>query len=526
MLLLVFVCFRAQEKSYVLIDVQTGERVIRKDSLSASKFLDSLALNRFFLTKLVKVEQDTDGIRIFYDKVTDFNRAKVVFSDSLVKDLNLNKELFINNLDSLRENLSEIYRQKGFVFNRIKTQFLTIEKTIPKVSISVVLGDKRIIGGFVLKGYDKAPVRFVKNLNRDFFGKVYDDNNLQTIHNRLKNHQFIKLERPPQTLFTKDSTRIFLFLQKKKVNSFDGVLGFGNNSFKKISLNGSIDLNFQNIFNGFERINLFWQRSPNNTQNFDLQTDVPYVLKSDIGTNLRINIYRQDSTFANVKLLPGIYYNLSTRQKLGIRGNFEQASAFNENTVAKNFNRKGLGLWYEFVRSSDTDLMLYKTKIRAEADVFSTVYDTEQEKHMQQQYFISAEHNFHLLESHYLNMKGEVSSLNAKNHLSVNELLHFGGWNSLRGFSEQSLIGNLYAFGGLEYRYLIGKQAFFDVFYQLAFFENKSLAVSPKLHSLGLGFNVILPIGLMSFQISNGIRLGEAFRFGETKIHWGILTRF
>jgi hypothetical protein len=43
------------------------------------------------------------------------------------------------------------------------------------------------------------------------------------------------LERTPQTLFTKDSTEIYLTLQKKKSN-FDGILGFGNNDKKKLVL--------------------------------------------------------------------------------------------------------------------------------------------------------------------------------------------------------------------------------------------------------------------------------------------------
>jgi hypothetical protein len=44
------------------------------------------------------------------------------------------------------------------------------------------------------------------------------------------------LERTPQTLFTKDSTEIYLTLQKKKSNNFDGILGFGNNDKKKLVL--------------------------------------------------------------------------------------------------------------------------------------------------------------------------------------------------------------------------------------------------------------------------------------------------
>jgi hypothetical protein len=53
----------------------------------------------------------------------------------------------------------------------VKTQFLGFENEIPKVEISVFKGDKRLINGFVLKGYTKVPKRFVKNLEKEFVGK-------------------------------------------------------------------------------------------------------------------------------------------------------------------------------------------------------------------------------------------------------------------------------------------------------------------------------------------------------------------
>jgi hypothetical protein len=58
------------------------------------------------------------------------------------------------------------------------------------------------------------------------------------------------------------------------------------------------------MFNGFETINLYWQRNPDKGQTFDLQVDIPYLFKSNVGMNMKVNIYRQDSTFANVKFLP------------------------------------------------------------------------------------------------------------------------------------------------------------------------------------------------------------------------------
>ena len=526
---LIFLPFflKSQQKQFVLIDAQTKNELVKKDSLSAVKFLDSLAENNYYLTKILNVEKVEKTTRIVFDKGKNFNEAKVKFSSETALFLKSKPEIFTKNLDSLKQVINQKYTDEGFAFNRVKTQFLGFENDVPKVEISIFKGDKRVINGFVLQGFTKVPKRFVKNLENEFVGKTYDDDNLLKINSRLENHPFLMLEKTPQTLFTKDSTQIYLTFQKKKSNNFDGIIGFGNNDKKKFSFTGSINLNLKNVFNSFESISLYWQRNQQSGQNFDLQTDIPYLFGSNIGTNLNLNIYRQDSTFANVKFRPALYYHLSPKQKIGARGNFEISSVLDDTyTSGQDFSKKGIGIFYEFTETSEESLFVYKTKIIAEADLLSSYYQNLEKTFKQNRYFMLAERNFHLKGNHYFNAKAESAMLDSGGEITTNELFRIGGYNSLRGFNEQSLFTDFYAFGGVEYRYLVSNQAFFDVFGQLANVRNSTLKTTSKLYSFGLGFNFILPIGLMTFQISNGQEFGNPFQFQDTKIHWGIISKF
>ena len=518
----------AQKKEYWLIDKETNGKKIVSDSAKAVKFLDSLTENSYFFTELKDVKKIENRTEIYYDKGPNFNRARVTFSDSLVSDLKLQKnDLYTKNLDSLKKNINQKYRNKGFAFNRVKTKFQKMENGIPAVKISVVTSSQRKIDAIVYKGYTRLPKQFVKALNKEYLGKNYDDKNLVTMNQTLQNHQFITLEKPPQTLFTQDSTQVFLFMQKKKTNTFDGMIGFGNDKSEKFTVNGTLNVQLKNMFNSFESIGVYWQRNPDKGQTFDMQTDIPYTFGSNVGLNVNVNIFRQDSTFANVKLLPAIYYHLSPRQKLGLKGTFESSAILDSlYTGGRDYSKKGIGFWYQYQEGSDIPLFINKSNIRIEADFLKTKYDATQEQYDQIRYFLFAEHNFNLSGNHFLNIKAESALLSAKNDLSSNELFRFGGWNSMRGFNEQSLISDFYAFAGAEYRYLVNDQAFFDLFAQYGQMSNKALGISPKLYSLGLGFNFFLPIGLMSFQISNGNQFGNPFKFNEIKIHWGILSRF
>ncbi|SFJ06712.1 hypothetical protein SAMN05421638_1998 [Kaistella treverensis] len=526
---LLFFCayLQAQNKEFWLVDVQTEKKSVVKDSAAAVNFLDSLAQNNFYFTKIINVKKEANHTEIYFDKGTNYNEAFVTLSPEIWQDLQLKNQFFTKNLDSLKKEFSENYRKKGYIFNRVKSKFRGMENGFPAVEISVLKNSQRKVDKIVLKGYENVPSRFVKNLENDYVGKVYDEKILSDLNRSLQNHEFFTLEKPPQTLFTKDSTDIYLFLQKKKSNNFDGVIGFGNDKSEKFTFNGSLNLNLRNIFNAFETVNIFWQRNPDKGQTFDLQTDVPYLFKSNIGADFKVNIFRQDSTYATVKLTPAFYLNFKNNHKIGVRGTFETSTVIDSTYVqGKDFNKNGIGLWYQFQEPTDVDLFLYKSRLRLEADYVSAKYGDEKLAGAQAHFFISVERNFHLKDNHYLNFNAEGAFLNSKNGFATNELLRFGGWNSFRGFNEKSLFADLYYYGTAEYRYLVGNQAFFDVFGQYGEFQNRSLNLKPKIYSFGLGFNFVLPIGLMSFQISNGNQFGNPIKFSDTKIHWGVLSRF
>ena len=526
-LLIICTFVQAQKKEFWLIDAQTQQTKIVKDSTSAVKFLDSLAQNNFFFTQIINVKKEDDLTKIQFDKGKNYNQTYVEIGSDAKQELNLDAQFYTKNLDSLKESINKKFIAKGFAFSRVQSKYLGTKNGIPIVQLSINKNDKRTIDGFVFKGYENLPTRFAKNLKKEYQGKIYDDKNLLSINNELKNHPFFTLDRAPQSLFTKDSTQIYLFTQKKKTNSFDGIIGFGNDKTEKFSFNGTINVNFRNVFNGFETINLYWQRNPDQGQTFNIQTDIPYFLKSNIGLNINVNIFRQDSTFANVKLLPSVYYNLSNRQKIGLRGTFETSAILDSlYTEGRDYTKTGAGTWYQFREPTDIELFQYTTNIRAEADFLTINYADEESTGQQMRYFLSAERNVHVRGNHYLNFKAESALMSSKNEFSTNELIRFGGWNSLRGFNEESLIADFYYFGSAEYRYLVGEQAFFDTFLQYGKLNNKSLGINPELYSVGIGFNFFLPIGLMSFQIANGNQFGNEFRFGDTKIHWGLLSRF
>lgn len=518
---------RAQQKTFILKDKETQKEFVRKDSLSAVAFLDSLAKNAYYFAKVLHVEDKGGKIQILFDKGKNYQKVQVLLSEEVSQDLKMKPEFITHNLDSLKQDIHQKFLQKGYSFNRVKSIYKGFENNLPKVYIEVQKGALRTINAIVIQGYTKTPKRFLKNLEKEFIGKTYAPETLQKLSNILRNHPFLSLEKPPQTLFTKDSTEVYLNFQKKKANFFDGILGFGNNQTNKVTLNGNINLDLKNVLNSFETISVFWQRNPQAGQNFDLQTDFPYLFQSNIGTQVSLNVYRQDSTFANFRFRPAFYYQLRNQQKFGLRGNVEISSVLDETSLSsEDYNKKGIGFFYQFIQPSEEFLFQYSSKVSLEADFYNTTYQKQNKNIKQSFYAVFAEHNLPVSGNHFLNFKIESAFIDSKAEVKQNELFRIGGYRSLRGFNEQSIFTDFYGYGGVEYRYLVGQQAFFDVFGQWATVRNTVSKETKQLFSVGLGFNFLLPLGIMTFQISNGQEAGQPFRFQDTKIHWGIVSRF
>lgn len=506
----------------MLKDIQTDKEFVRKDSLQTARFLDSLAQNRYFQIKVQKVEQEDSTITVYFDKGLDFKRIKVFPSKDLQGENNLPAEFITENLDSLRLQIAKSYSAKGYPFNRVKATFQGFRNNLPTVTINIEKGQERTIDAIVMRGYEKIAPRFVRNLQKTYRGKTADKRTLSKLNLALANHPNFSLDRNPEILYTKNSTEVYLFINKKSSNSFDGIVGFGNDEAGKFSFNGNLNVSLQNVFNRFENISVSWQRTPQRAQQFDLQTDFPYLFNTNVGANFRFNIFRQDSSFATASAKPVLYYNLGTKHKIGLSATYETSAQAGISESSADFTRRGGGFWYRYFDVSPIEIFEHKTVLTTEFSLMNSSYG-DGIKYPQQHFLVKGGHNINISKKHFVYLNGAAAAMFADKTLLSNEMLRIGGWNSLRGFGEESLLAKSYFFGGPEYRFLVNDKAFFDAFVQAGQITNeKKFGV----YSFGAGFNMVVPIGLMSFQLSNGNTFNSPLSFAQTKIHWGVVTRF
>ncbi len=428
---------------------------------------------------------------------------------------NENPKIFEENKDTIKVKSSEVesymnsilykFEKAGFPLVKIR---LKNHKQINNILYSereVKNEKKRTLDGIVINGYNKFPKSHLKNILRLYKNKIFNQENLEKLNSDFNKFKFIKQAKYPEILFTKDSTKVYVYLEKNKANSFDGFIGFTNDDTKqKLVINGYLDVQFQNLLNGGEKINIFWKSDGKNQKTFNASTELPYLFKSPLRLKAQLYIFKQDSIFQNTQtnLDLGYYFNYNTRAYIG----YQEAESSNiQNTISTNlsdFSNVFYTASLDYI-NNDINSILFPDKTLLNIKLGTGKRETS--KFNDNQYFakIDISHNFYLNQKNSVNLKSQNTYLKSSNYL-INELFRFGGINSIRGFNENSLQGNLYGSLLLEYRYLATQNLYIHTITDYGYLQDKATNQNNSLLGLGLGLGLLTKNGLFKIVYANG----------------------
>lgn len=486
-----------------------------------NKLSDSVFVAKIYLKNKI------ESISIYID----INLAKKEILKSLqlsTKNNSLNVEF--KNLENTIEALNKKLISNGYPFLRIRL------KNIIQKNDSTLIADlsiekatkKRGLDKIVIKGYEKFPKAYLKR-----FLKIKTSNtfNLESVKKQIKalnNINFARQLKDPEILFTKDSTQLYLYLEKTTSNTFDGFLGFATDeSTNKIQFNGYLNLVLNNNLNFGESLYFNYKSDESQQKNFDLSLKLPYLFNSPLGIEGSLNIINRDSTFSNTKQKIKLFYQLDSNSSFNlgtestISSNLRE-SDININVLDYNSNFNTIGYQY-LKRQNNEPLFQIKSLLNAEFGIGSRKTSIINEN--QSLLNITGQHIFNLNNKNSLFIKGQINILNSDSYLE-NELIRFGGINSIRGFAENSITAtNLYILN-TEYRYKLSPSLFVNTIVDFGTFKNNLLNQDEKLYGFGLGFGVLTKGGLLRFIYANGKNQNLPFSFSNSKIHLSLTTVF
>jgi hypothetical protein len=369
---------------------------------------------------------------------------------------------------------------------------------------------------------------FMRNYANIKTGKIFNRNNLIEQSEKLDALQFVNQSKAPQVQFTKDSTKLFVYLEKQQANSFDGFIGFNNSEDNEFQLNGNIDLRLVNNFNSGEEINLNYKNDGNAQEWFDVGVRLPYLFKSRFTLGAGLGFFKQDTTFSNTKQHLKVDYQISPNINFGLGAAFENSSNLLDDEIIRediqDFTKNRYGLSFVYNRPKRfSNLFLSSQQVTFSLGLGTRSTDAFEER--QQFIELNGRQIFKINKRQFVFIGLDAGYLNSDQYLS-NELYRFGGINSIRGFVENRFFANLYGTLQTEYRYILGSNLYVHTVLDYGFYENEIDRVNESLYSIGFGFGLETKAGVLRLIFANGGSDSQNIEFINTQIHLKFISIF
>ena len=454
---------------------------------------------------------------------------KSAFDENIVKILNKYTEngklIRFKQIESVTKEITEILSEGGYPFGKVGfINYELVNPTTIKLEMEIQYGSKRNIDKVIVKGYENFPKNFIKNIFKPGKSNSLDVDKALSLANKIDKTGFARNIKDPEILFTKDSSALYLYIDKIRRNTFDGFLSFDTDENSgKINIEGYAKINLINTFNGGEKINFDFRSQKNQDRSLNSDVYIPYVFGTPLNLKYGLNLIQKDSSYTsneNLIDIDMIFGNI--RAGLGLQTNKSTSEEAIENV--ENFKSKLINVFTEYIILDNSDQLipeLFKISLR----YGSGLKEQSGDKTNFSKYSVELHRKFNLSSKFKLQSSITRRKINSKN-LVNNELLRFGGYNSIRGYDENSIFTDGYTLLKTSLNYYLNDTIYIYTIFDLANYSNEILDLNEDIYSGGLGFSSRTDNGIISISYSKGNSWGNSFNLKNAKINVIFVTFF
>jgi hypothetical protein len=511
-----------QTTKQLIDEINSTRKKLSENGYIENQIIENKKENDSSYTALISLQKKIKNIHIYIGANKDLYTFNLFQknTDSLL--------LPYPQIESFLKQTTQNLEQNGFAFAKVK--LINIQKKQQNIYADLIIdtGNKRILNAIEIKYADNQqkklfPKGAEKQIKKKYKNIIFSQKTIEQLHQDFEKFGFINQIKYPEVLFTKDTTKAFVYLEKRKANVFDGYLGFNNTENKKIQFNGYLDLTLVNALRNGEELSIYWRNDGNNQKIFNANLTAPYLFESPIGIKAQINIFKQDSVFQNTKTALQLGYSIDYNRRFYLGYESTESSDI-QNSNSQNlsdFKNSFFNTTIDF-KKNNTKNSLFPTKSYLNATIGTGHRSTITNSSLKQNYInLNIMNNFYINDKNVINVKNQNYYLKSESYLT-NELFRFGGINSVRGFTENSLQANLMIALMTEYRYIVSRTLYFNSILDYCYSEDPTISIeknkTEKLLGIGLGLGVQTTNGLLKFAITNGKTKNEEIKFYNTNI--------
>ena len=431
----------------------------------------------------------------------------------------------------LAEKILCILEKNGYPFAEIRLTEQTDEGNQPFFHLQVIANHYIVWDSIVVKGDAKISPKFLAPYLKIRKGKAYDENLVTQSSAALEALDYVTLLRKPSPSFTTETAALYLYLNKKNANSFDGYIGFSSKEGGRgLQCYGHLNLQLANSFGRGETFAVSWNRLRTNYQTLSLEGHYPCLFQSPFGLYGQFSLLRNDTNYYRLSVPVGVSYLLKAPHYLQIHYRYESGKITGNGSSQlqqEDYEGHYSGLTVH-LKQLDNRLMPRK------GFHWESCIEAGRKKNRETE-TVNLSWNGFCQGSSYLPLGGRWVQANRllagyihDKQLYESNLFLLGGLRSLRGVEEQSLRASAYFFVSEEIRFFLNNNLFVQLFADAGWYER---ALGGAYYhdfpiGLGSGFSLQTKNGIFSMSYALAAHDNQGFKFKSSKISIGFNAFF
>ncbi len=451
--------------------------------------------------------------------------------------------------NKLTRSILHSYANAGYPFARINKQNIVLKDSVIHLDLEVNPMEYTEFQDIKIKTDIKISKRFLHQYFGINKGDPYNEEKVRDISAKIESLDFLALEAPVEISFFPGQAVLSLPLKKTSNNRFDGIAGLsGGGNNEPLRVNGILNLYLSNTLERGESIDIRWRAPGNTTQFLDIVTKLPYPLGIPVETGFGFSLQKQDTSWIQIQTKPSLKFNIRRNTFGGIFLDYTNNSLLAQTTgntsvseeLTSNVGFTSLlyGITFEFTTPGFHTNLLRKglsLELSGSAGNIRFAEDTnsdsnqnhEQASSLHMKNSMIFNQRWRLSNRSTLSLKSDFFLMPGKNFHN-NQLQRTGGFQSLRGFDDLSLMASGYIFNHLDLRYFTSPESFFSLFINGGWYENKNRLdyYNDYPVGFGLGIHQQTQAGTFTLYFASGFSERQNFSLRNAKVHAGYISKF
>ncbi len=571
----------SQKKVTALIS--TYDSVLKKEEISkVSSYIDSLSVRKYYtdyVMELMSKGYSVANLDSFYcvkdtcyamvyqgAKYTigyiemNSDQLAIVESTGLKRSRMLGRSLDSIQLNKVLKTLVGHYTNNGYPFAKANYDSIEIVNNRINALIKVDKGRFFTFDSIQMDGKVILNNKFLYRFLEIHPGEPYAQEKIARANKRLNDLQFVKQSKASAVSFVNDKASPVLSLDPRPASRFDFLIGVlpqqNPDGSRKWNITGDLTAELNNNFGQGEYIFLQLKRLKAENLELQLKSTLPYIAGLPVGSHVDFRIFKNASKNIDLFFDGGFQYLFGGFNNIKLYGSYRSSRLLEINTdqifaskrlpgsLDISYSGVGLGLAlrnldYRFNPSRgyavEINTIVGSKKILPNISItqlegFENSYDTLKLVSLQADIDLNVAYYVPVKNWAAIKLGGTAGIRYNQNQIQTNELLRVGGNKLLRGFDEESILTDFYAFTTLEFRFLFDQNSYMSlpfVDYGVTRVMNANgQMVMDNVMGVGMGLNFGTTAGIFNLSFAAGRNLNNPWDFGKMKIHFGYVNLF